>query len=346
MKKQVDKILDDVKHPESGKGLLEMGAVESISISDDRIAIRLMFERARDPFAKSLSKQVESRLKSQFPEMEGKISVELKERPTPERAEPEGVSKVKRVVAIASGKGGVGKSTVTTNLAVTLASMGYRVGVLDADIYGPSQPRMFGVENHEPEAKVVDGVDLLIPPLALGVKLISIGFFIKESDALVWRGPMATSALKQMIHQCDWGELDYLLVDLPPGTGDVHLTILQELKVDGAVIVTTPQKIATDDVVRGISMFRSKNLNIPVVGIISNMAWFTPAELPNNRYYIFGRGGAEKIAESQNVALLGEIPIVESVMEGGESGRPAAITTPEIGKFYEEVAKNLVDKLP
>lgn len=345
MKKKVDKILNSIKHPESGKGLLESGAVESIALSDERIAISLMFERAKDPFAKSLTKQLESRLLREFPEMEEKIFVELKERTIEERSEPQGAAKVKKVIAVASGKGGVGKSTVTTNLAVTLASQGYKVGVLDADIYGPSQPRMFGCEEHQPEAVKVGGNDMILPAVALGVEVMSIGFFIDPNDALVWRGPMATSALKQMIHQGQWGELDYLLVDLPPGTGDVHLTILQELNIDGAVVVTTPQKIATDDVVRGISMFRSKNLNIPILGIISNMAWFTPMELPENRYYIFGKGGAEEIAKSQEVEILGEIPIIQSVMEGGEGGKPAALTNPEVGKFYEQVAKNLVDKL-
>lgn len=345
MKKEVDKILNQVIHPETEKGLLDSEMVESIAISDERIAITLLFSRGRDPFAKSLAKQLESRLKQAFPKMKDKIIIDTKESDEgAKKKEPKGTQSVKNVIAVASGKGGVGKSTVTANLAVSLAKMGYKVGVLDADIYGPSQPRMFGKDDFLPVAEQKDGVEMMIPALSYGVKLMSIGFFISPDDALVWRGPMATSALRQMIHQTLWGELDYLLVDLPPGTGDVHLTILQELNIDGAVIVTTPQAVATDDVVRGISMFQSSKLNIPVLGLIGNMAWFTPAELPDNRYYIFGKDGASKLAESKKLTFFGDIPIIQSVMDGGETGKPAAYEDGAIAEYYMNVAKNVVEK--
>mgnify|MGYP003623593861 CR=1 FL=1 len=246
---------------------------------------------------------------------------------------------------MASGKGGVGKSTVTANLAVTLRDMGYRVGVLDADIYGPSMPRMFGLDGFLPEAVVNGREQYIIPAEAQGIRIISIGFFIAPDDALVWRGPMATSALKQLIHQTLWEELDYLLIDLPPGTGDVHISLVTELKVDGAVMVSTPQRVAVDDVKRGIAMFRNDGVNIPVLGIVENMAWFTPAELPDNRYYIFGRGGAAELSNKEGIDLLGEIPVIQSVMDGGESGMPAAAQDGDVKKYYREIASKIVDKL-
>ncbi len=255
--------------------------------------------------------------------------------------QPSGTKEIGKVIAIASGKGGVGKSTVTANLAATLRDMGYRVGILDADIYGPSQPKMFGVEGYEPQALMRGEHQYLIPAEAQGIKISSIGFFIQPGDALVWRGPMASGTLKQLIHQTLWEKLDYLLIDLPPGTGDVHLSIAAELKIDGAVIVSTPQQVALADVRRGIKMFRSKGIEIPVLGIIENMAWFTPAELPSNRYYIFGQGGARNLARTEGIEFLGEIPIVQSVMEGAEEGRPAVETNPEVKRYYREIADKL-----
>ena len=224
--------------------------------------------------------------------------------------------------------------------------MGYRVGLLDADIYGPSQPKMFGCEGYVPEAERIEGYDYIVPVDVKGIKLISIGFFIRPTDALLWRGAMATNALKQLIHQTLWGELDFLLIDLPPGTGDVHLSIISELKVDGAVIVSTPQQVAVADVVRGVEMFRNEKVAIPVLGIIENMAWFTPAELPDHRYYIFGHGGAAAYARSCNVPFLGEIPIIQSIMEGGESGSPAVESDSAVSGFYRQTAEKIVDKLP
>ena len=250
-----------------------------------------------------------------------------------------------KVLAVASGKGGVGKSTVTANLALTLRNMGYRVGILDADIYGPSQPKMFGVEGYLPDAVQEEGTDRIVPAESMDIRLMSIGFFIKPTDALLWRGAMAVSALKQMIHQTKWGTLDFLLADLPPGTGDVHLSIIGELKIDAAVIVSTPQQVAVADVVRGVEMFRNENVNIPVAGVIENMAWFTPEELPENRYYIFGKGGARRYAEENGVDFLGEIPIVQSIMEGSDEGRPAAGIDPRVEKWYREIAEKTVEKV-
>lgn len=352
MKKEVNDVLSGIMHPEAGVSIVEAGLVESLAMSDDRIAVTLAFPKARDPFMNSIKKQVKERLEEAFPHMAGKINILIKEAaPAPKKAEGEasqptsGTSDIKKIIAVASGKGGVGKSTVTSNLAVTLASMGYRVGVLDADIYGPSQPKMFGLEGVVPEAENEDGREMIIPAEAYGVKVMSIGFFIRPEDALVWRGPMATGALKQLIHQTRWGSLDFLLLDLPPGTGDVHLTILSELQIDGAVIVSTPQQIAIADVVRGISMFRSPKVGIPVLGIIENMAWFTPEELPGNRYYIFGQGGAAQLAEKEGIKLLGEIPIVMSVMDGADSGKPGSTASAAVAQYYEQAAREIVKSL-
>ena len=253
--------------------------------------------------------------------------------------------RIRRIVAVSSAKGGVGKSTVTANLAVALAKAGYRTGVLDADIYGPSQPMMFGVEDYRPEGENIEGKEWIVPAEAYGVKVMSIGFFIKPTDALLWRGAMAVSALKQMIHQTRWGTLDFLLTDLPPGTGDVHLSIIGELKIDAAVIVSTPQQIAVADVVRGVEMFRNENVNIPVAGIVENMAWFTPAELPENRYYIFGRGGARAYAEKNGVEFLGEIPIIQSIMDGADAGTPAAGIDFRVEEHYRGIAEKIVGKV-
>lgn len=350
MKEQVNEIIKSVVHPETGRNLEESGMVESLAMSDDRISVTLAFEKSRDPFMNSIKKQLYDKLSAAFPEMEGKISVIVKEgvRRNTQAGEKEkysGTRGIKNIIAIASGKGGVGKSTVTSNLAVTLSSMGYKVGILDADIYGPSQHIMFGLKGYMPQAVSEDGREMIIPAEAQGIKIMSVGFFIKPDDALIWRGPMATGAVRQLIHQTEWGMLDLLLIDLPPGTGDIHLTIINELKIDGAVIVSTPQQIAVADVVRGISMFRSEKIDIPVLGIIENMAWFTPEELPDNKYYIFGKGGAEQLARKEGIDLLGKIPVIQSVMEGADSGEPAAAVDGRIKEYYLHTAENIVGKL-
>ncbi|MEG2064816.1 MAG: Mrp/NBP35 family ATP-binding protein [Alistipes sp.] len=345
MEEQIRELLATISHPETGKGIIESGFVEHLSATADKITVSLQFAKTRDPFAVKIKNQVQLVLEQKFPQ--AAVTVIIKEaapkNPAPER--PTTTGGIAHIIAVASGKGGVGKSTVTANLAVSLRNRGFRVGVLDADIYGPSQPKMFGVEGYVPEAEVEEGIDRMIPAESMEIRLMSIGFFIKPTDALLWRGAMAVNALKQLIHQTKWGTLDFLLIDLPPGTGDVHLSIIGELKIDGAVIVSTPQQIAVADVRRGVEMFRNKNVNIPVVGIIENMAWFTPAELPNNKYYLFGQGGAHRFAEENNVDFLGDIPIIQSIMDGSESGNPASAIDARVEKYYREIADKIVHKV-
>ena len=273
----------------------------------------------------------------------GQIQVLVPE-PPPQR---EVLPRVKHIIAVASGKGGVGKSTVAVNLAVALAKSGSSVGLIDADVYGPSIPKMFDVEGDRPSARSEDGVEWILPIEKYGVKLLSVGFFVKPEDAVVWRGPMATSALKQLISQGDWGELDYLLIDLPPGTGDVHLTMVQEVPVTGVVIVSTPQEVALADVIKGINMFTGDKIKVPVLGLVENMAWFTPEELPDNKYYIFGQEGCKKLAEKMGIPLLGQIPIVQGIRESGDSGKPVALTENPSGEAFRllsEEVKKAVDK--
>lgn len=259
---------------------------------------------------------------------------------------PEVLPGVKNILAVASGKGGVGKSTVAVNLAVALAKQGSRVGLIDADVYGPSVPKMFHVEDQRPAAKTEDGVEWISPIEKYGVKLLSVGLFIKPEDAVVWRGPMATSALKQLITQGDWGELDYLLIDLPPGTGDVHLTMVQEVPVTGVLIVSTPQDVALADVVKGINMFKGDKINVPVLGIIENMSWFTPEELPDNKYYIFGKEGCKKLSEKMGIPLLGEIPLVQGIRESGDSGEPVALNADSpSGASFHKLAESVKSAL-
>lgn len=346
MEERIKRLLAGILHPETGQDIVSSGFIEHIDQAKDKITVVLRFAKTRDPFAVKIKNRTQEVLEQAFPG--ASVLVVVKEGGAAPRPEPKlntSTGGIAHVIAIASGKGGVGKSTVTANLAVSLRNMGFRVGILDADIYGPSQPKMFGVEGYVPEAVEEEGTDRIIPAEALDIRLMSIGFFIKPTDALLWRGAMAVSALKQMIHQTRWGTLDFLLLDLPPGTGDVHLSIIGELKIDAAVIVSTPQQVAVADVVRGVEMFRNENVRIPVAGIVENMAWFTPEELPDNRYYLFGRGGARAYAEHSGVDFLGEIPIVQSIMEGSESGAPAAGIDPRVEKWYREIAGKLVQKV-
>ncbi len=348
MEQQIKRLLSTIVHPESGRNIIESGIVEHVDLQNNRITVTLHFDKARDPFALKIKHQIEEILSTELALDKEAITVIIKEaaprvqQPAERHTQTGGIGKI---LAVASGKGGVGKSTVTANLALTLRNMGYRVGILDADIYGPSQPKMFGVEDYLPEAERIDGEECILPADAMGIKLMSIGFFIKPTDALIWRDAMATNALRQMIHQTKWGGLDFLLIDLPPGTGGVHLAVISELKITGAVIVSTPQQVAVADVRRGVEMFRAEKIEIPVVGIIENMAWFTPRELPQNRYYLFGHGGAREYAEKNDVPFLGEIPIIQSVMDGSEEGRPAVGTDPEVESRYRSIAEKIVENM-
>jgi ATP-binding protein involved in chromosome partitioning len=337
--------LKHVTHPGKGVDIVSMGMVEDdIRIDNKRISFSLLFERPNDPMVTPIKKACVQAIKTyvgEDAEIEGNIYVKIKQRVAP--PQKEALPTVKNIIAVASGKGGVGKSTVTSNLAVALASAGYSVGLLDADIYGPSVPKMFETEDARPVLDKVDGKDRLVPVEKYGVKLLSIGYFVNPEDALVWRGAMATNALKQLINDGLWGDLDYLLIDLPPGTSDIHLTLVQTVAVTGVVIVTTPQEVALADAIKGIAMFRSPNINVPVLGLVENMAWFTPAELPENKYFIFGREGGKKLAEKLEIPLLGQIPIVQSIREGGDSGKPVALSTDSAtGMAFAELAEKVV----
>ncbi|MBO5833050.1 MAG: Mrp/NBP35 family ATP-binding protein [Alistipes sp.] len=348
MNEQLEALLRQIIHPETEQNIVDSGFVDRADMGEDgSVAITLRFQKARDPFAQKVKRQVEELMAKSYPD--NKVMVIIREAaPKPRRQENvTTTTEITRVIAVASGKGGVGKSTVTANLAVALRQRGYNVGILDADIYGPSQNKMFGCEGYIPDAeRDEEGHDFIIPCQSLGIKIMSIGFFIKPTDALMWRGGMAVNALHQLIHQTRWGKLDYLLVDLPPGTGDIHLSIINELKISGAVIVSTPQQVAVADVVRGVEMFRYPQVNIPVLGVVENMAWFTPEELPNNRYYLFGKGGAARYAQEIGVDVLGEVPIIQSIMEGSDEGRPAGGYDPRVEEYYAAIAAKVVEKLP
>ena len=348
MNEQLEALLKQIIHPETEANIVDSGFVDRADRGEDgSIAITLRFQKARDPFAQKIKRQVEELMHNVFPDSQTMVIIR-EAAPKPRRQENvTTTTDICRIIAVASGKGGVGKSTVTANLAVALRQRGYNVGILDADIYGPSQTKMFGVEDYIPEAeRDEEGHDFIIPSQSLGIKIMSIGFFIKPTDALMWRGGMAVNALHQLIHQTQWGKLDYLLIDLPPGTGDIHLSIINEIKISGAVIVSTPQQVAVADVVRGVEMFRHPQVDIPVLGVVENMAWFTPEELPNNRYYLFGKGGAKQYAEEAGVDLLGQVPIIQSIMEGSDAGRPAGGYDPRVEEYYSEIAAKVVEKLP
>ena len=291
-----------------------------------RVQVVLEFPRETDPFLKSTMKAAEAAILYHCgKDIAVEIQTEFKSKPRPK--DDELLPGVKNIIAVSSGKGGVGKSTVSANLAIALARLGYKVGLLDCDIFGPSMPKMFHVEDERPYAVKVDGRDLICPIEAYGVKMLSIGFFVSPDTATLWRGGMATSALKQLIADADWGELDYFILDTPPGTSDIHLTLLQTLAITGAVIVSTPQQVALADARKGIDMYRNEKVNVPILGLIENMAWFTPAELPENRYYIFGKEGCKQLAEEMNVPLLAQIPLVQGICDSGDKGEPAALNS-------------------
>ena len=340
--------LAKVRYPGTGKDLVTMGMVEdNIRIDGNKVSFSLLFEKPNAPFIKSVVKAAETAILTYVGEevdIKGNITVDAKQaaRPEPDKLLPE----VKNIIAVSSGKGGVGKSTVAANLAVALALQGHKVGLLDAEIFGPSQPKMFNVEEARPYMVEVGGRELIEPAANYGVKLLSIGFFINKEDAVLWRGAMASNALKQLIGDANWGDLDYFLIDLPPGTSDIHLTMVQTLAITGAIVVSTPQEVALADARKGISMFTGEKINVPVLGLVENMSWFTPAELPENKYYLFGKEGGKRLAEELNIPLLGQIPIVQSICEGGDSGKPVALNPDSItGQAFQKLAENVVKQI-
>ena len=339
--KLIHDALATVRYPGNGKNIMENEMLEDdLRIDGMKVSFSLIFEKETDPFKKSVVKAAEAAIKTfVHPDVEVTIGTKAKTAlpPEPDKLLPG----VKNIIAVSSGKGGVGKSTVTANLAIGLAKLGYRVGLLDTDIFGPSMPKMFGVEDARPYAEQIDGRDLIIPIEKNGVKLLSIGFFVDPEQATHWRGGMACNALKQLISEAAWGELDYFILDTPPGTSDIHLTLIQTLGITGAVIVSTPQQVALADARKGINMYMNDKVNVPILGLVENMAWFTPAELPENKYYIFGKDGCKNLAEELNVPLLAQIPLIQSVCETGDQGAPAVLNpaSPEGIAFMSLAAK-------
>ena len=341
--KLIHDALATVRYPGNGKNLIEAEMVaDNLRIDGMKVSFSLIFEKPTDPFMKSMLRAAETAIHTYVsPEVEVSISTESRQaaRPEPGKMLPQ----VKNIIGISSGKGGVGKSTVAANLAVGLARLGYRVGLLDADIFGPSMPKMFQVEDARPYAERINGRDLIIPIEKYGIKLLSIGFFVDPDQPTLWRGGMASNALKQLIGDADWGQLDYFLIDLPPGTSDIHLTVVQTLALTGVIVVSTPQAVALADARKGINMFTNDKVNVPILGLVENMAWFTPAELPENRYYIFGREGCKRLAEEMNVPLLGQVPIVQSICESGDAGTPVALEEDSLtGRAFLQLAAALV----
>ena len=336
--------LTKVRYPGNGKNLVEAEMVDdNIRIEGNKVSFNLIFEKPTDPFIKSVVKSAEVAIQTYISdevEIVGNIGVTTLKAARPEVTKL--LPQVKNVVGISSGKGGVGKSTVSSNLAVSLAKLGYKVGLLDADIFGPSVPKMFQEEHGRPTMVEVAGRELIQPIEKYGVKILSIGFFVSPEQATLWRGGMASNALKQLIGDANWGDLDYLLIDLPPGTSDIHLTIVQTLALTGVVVVSTPQDVALADARKGIN----DKVDVPILGLVENMSWFTPAELPENKYYIFGKDGAKKLAEELNVQLLGQIPLVQSIREGGDEGAPVALNEDSItGRAFIELAEQVVKQI-
>lgn len=340
--------LRKVRYPGNNKDIVTNEMLEDdIRIEGNKVSFSLIL-KANDPFAKSLVKAAEQAILTYVGEdidIKGNISIKALPAPNP-MLNPRSLTHIKHKIAISSAKGGVGKSTVSSNLAVALANKGYKVGLLDADIYGPSIPKMFDIEEERPTVEVIDGKDWIVPVEKMGIKILSIAFFIEKDNAIIWRGAMASNALKQLINDTLWGDLDFFLIDLPPGTGDVHLTLLQTIDLNGAIIVSTPQQVALLDTVKGINMFLNEKINIPIVGLIENMSWFTPAELPNNKYYIFGKEGMKNLAENMKLPFLGQIPIVQSIRESGDSGSPIIINENSIvGTSFDTITENILRNL-
>ncbi len=346
---QVIDALRHVRYPGTGKDLVESGMLEDdIRISGFEVSFSLIFPKDNDPFMKSVVKASEAALKTYIdPNVAVKIHTKYKVESQKTAALKDKSPKInaKHIIAVHSGKGGVGKSTVAANLAVALANRGFSVGLLDADIHGPSMPKMFRCEDARPYSVEEEGRTLIEPIEQYGVKMLSIGFFVNPESAVIWRGGMASNAIKQLIEDAHWGELDYFLIDLPPGTSDIHLTLISELQLTGAIVVTTPQPVALVDARKGVEMFRNEKVNVPILGLIENMAWFTPAELPENKYYIFGKDGGKNLAAELGIPLLGQIPLVQSIREGGDEGTPIALQAGHPAAMeFDKIASQLVDK--
>ena len=344
--KLITDALANVRYPGTGENLVEAGMVEdNLRIDGNKVSFSLIFPKQTDPFLKSVVKSAEAAIHTYVDkDIEATITVKTLQQPRP--ADAPVLPGVKNIIAVASGKGGVGKSTVAVNLAVAMAQQGLKVGLLDADIFGPSIPKMFLVENERAWAEEVDGHSLIVPLDRYGVKILSIGFFIDPGQAAIWRGGMASSAIKQLITEANWGELDCLLIDMPPGTSDIHLTVVQTLSLTGAIVVSTPQEVALADARKAIDMFQNEKIAVPILGLVENMAWFTPAELPENRYYIFGNGGCKRLAEELNVPLLGQIPLVQSICNGGDAGMPVALYPNTVtGNAFMQLAETVKEKL-
>ena len=348
-KKEILKALENITVPGEGQNMVESGAVTNVQIFGDEVEIDLTIGNPSLQARKKTEVEILKIIHKEVYE-KAKIKVNIKvtspAKPKVNEIKGKAIPGIQNIIAVASGKGGVGKSTVTANIAVTLAKMGFKVGLLDADIYGPSMPIMFDVTHKKPLATNIDGKSKMQPVESYGVKLLSIGFFTQPNQAVIWRGPMASKALNQMIFDAHWGEIDFMLLDLPPGTGDIHLSIMQSLPVTGAVVVSTPQEVALADARKGVAMFNQEAINVPVLGIVENMAYFTPEELPDNKYYIFGKEGAKHLAEDLKVPFLGEIPLVQSIREAGDVGRPAALqTATPIETAFETLTRNVVQQL-
>lgn len=344
--KLIRDILATVIYPGTKKNLVESGMVaDDMRINGNKVSFTLIFPRDTDPFMKSTLKSAEATLKLKLgDDVEVTIATEFKSAPRPEVEKL--LPNVKNIIAVSSGKGGVGKSTVSVNLAIALARLGYKVGLLDTDIFGPSIPKMFGVEDARPYGVNKEGRDLIEPIEKYGVKLLSIGFFVNPDTATLWRGGMATSALKQLIADADWGDLDYFVLDTPPGTSDIHLTLLQTLSITGAVVVSTPQKVALADARKGIDMYTNDKVNVPILGLVENMAWFTPKEMPDNKYYIFGKEGCKELAKEMGVPLLAQIPLVQGICDSGDAGTPAATDADSMtGQAFINLAQAVVTRV-
>lgn len=340
--KQIIEALEHVRYPGTGKNLVESGMLEDdIRISGFAVSFSLIFDKDTDPFIKSVIKAAQVAVQTYVDE-NAEVTINTKcARRAKVKVKEESKSnelQAKHIIAIHSGKGGVGKSTVAANLAIALAKMGKRVGLLDADIHGPSMPKMFHVEDARPVSTNVNGRDLIEPIEQYGVKMLSIGFFVDPNSAVVWRGGMASNAIKQLIEDANWGELDYFLIDLPPGTSDIHLTLIQTIQLTGTIVVTTPQPVALVDARKGVDLFTNEKIQVPILGLIENMSWFTPAELPDNKYYIFGKDGGKQLAEELNIPLLGQVPLVQSIREAGDDGTPIAM---QENSVFRQIAKKI-----